>query len=59
MLILNITYIPFELFWEEEENIKANYSRAFDTFPTVFCIVDGGLRLITSYYSEGYLMSLF
>lgn len=56
MLIINITYIPFELFWNEEMSLEDEFAILFDTIPTVFCIFDGVFRFLTSYYSEGFRM---
>lgn len=53
MLILNITYVPLEIFWDEESSLKEDISIIFDIIPTIFCIFEICFRFITSYYNEG------
>lgn len=58
MLILNITYVPLEIFWDEE-SLKDDMAIIFDIIPTIFCIFEICFRFITSYYNEGiYILNI-
>lgn len=54
LLIVNLTYIPLLLFFNEYDFNQSDIHHLLDTIPIVFCLLDCSLRFITSFYDEGF-----